>query len=502
MKTFPVIAISLFLFTSCQTGINQVMQIEKFSKSKPYAIKICQERSYYQANKISSRINDMGISSYIIQFSDTIEKTGNWFQIMCGAIENQDSATQLKTYLAHTFKINNTQVVTYNDYKSAEIDIDTTELNELKRINSFAPDVPEHVLDLVNSFPDNNALYINNLSVVNSPNEPAQMQGYGVIYKLNLDLPRGISRKELLEATTCFAEVVYRDNLYNDKVTVDIGILREQKATDSENLNDTTTEVDIANDFAEQILNTGEYPTEQKEEIVINAASNLKGYKVTISLWNKQQRTYLVLVDELSTKLIISQSTDKTEEELEEILQGIGKGGGLLNYGEFYNTFYTFPDKMPENERFIAFSLNRLDQNYARNKSYSRWAKEMVGHWQASGYFRNSKKGNWSYSLFDLLTEKEQIYIYKTLYWKEQSNNKQIIKLLNTRGIHVTSKKFDWKKFKNIHTTLEINFGIGRYVCAIDNSDKSWLSKQDMLDRAEALQLTEDDGQIEEVADL
>ena len=195
------------------------------------------------------------------------------------------------------------------------------------------------------------------------------------------------------------------------------------------------------------------------------------------------------MVDENLKYIIFSQSTDKTEEELAEILQGVGKGEGLLNYGEFYNTFYTLPDKMPDNETFIAFSLSRLGNGYARNKSNTRWANEMVGHWQASGYFRNNRKGNWSYSLFDLLTEKEQNYIYKTLYWKEQSKNKQTIKLLGTKGIHVTSKKFNLKKFKTIHSTLEINFGLGRYVCAIDNSEKSWLSKKDMLERAEAFQL-------------
>jgi len=470
-----------------------VIKVEKFSKSKPYAVKICRERSYFQADKISSRINGMGIHSYIIQFSDTIEKTGDWFQIMCGAIENQDSAAQLKTYLSQAFSINKAEIVSFNDYKGAEIDIDSTELDELRRINSQRPDVPEHILDLAKTFPDNNSLYVNNLSVINSPEDPNLMTGYGMIYRLKLDLPRGISRKELLEATDCFAEVVYHDNLYGDKVTVDIGILRKQETVANKasilGLKDDNKQKEIANDYAEQILNTGEYPTEKKEYIEIKAANILKGYKVTISLWNNQQRTYLVLVDQNVKYLIFSQSTDKTEEELVKVLQGVGKGDGLLNYGEFFNTFYTLPDKMPQDERFVAFSLSRLDKNYARNKSYTRWAKEMVGHWQASGYFRNSRKGNWSYSLFDLLTEDEQNYIYKTLYWRDQSKNKLTINVLDTKGIHVTSKKFNWKKFKTIHTTLEINFGVGRYVCAIDNSEKSWLSKKDILQRAEALQL-------------
>jgi len=491
--SLAIVSISfLSIFTTCQSGIDKVVKIEKFSESKPYAVKICRERSYFQADKIASRINDMGIHSYIIQFSDTLEKSGEWFQIMCGAIENQDSAAQLKTYLSQAFHLDKTEIVIFNDYPEAEINIDTAELTELKRINSKDPDVPKHVLELVKSFPDNNALYVNHLSVVNSPEDPKGLAGYSMIYKLNLDLPRGISRKKLLEVTDCFAEVIYHDNLYGDKVIVNIGTLRQpefitEKASLISLPEDRQSE--IANEYAELILNTGEYPTEEKEKIEISANTLLKGYKVTISLWNNQIRTYLILVDESHKHLIISQSTDKSEKELVEILQGVGKGEGLLNYGEFYNTFNTLPNKMLENETFIAFSLSRLGDNYARNKSYTRWAKEMVGHWQAAGYFRNKRKGNWSYSLFDLLTEKEQNYIYKTLYWKEQSKNKQTIKVLNTRGIHVTSKKFNWKKFKTIHSTREINFGVGRYVCAIDNTEKSWFSKNDLLLRAEALQL-------------
>ena len=195
------------------------------------------------------------------------------------------------------------------------------------------------------------------------------------------------------------------------------------------------------------------------------------------------------MLDENLQYLIFSQSTDKSEKELIEILSGIGKGKGLLNYDEFYNTFYTLPDKLYDNDRFTAFNLNRLEGSYAKNKGYTRWAKEMVGHWQATGYFYNLQKGTWSYSIFDLLTKEEQNFIYKTLYWKEQSKNKQIITVYGTQGIHVTSKRFNWKKFKTIHTTREINFGVGRYICAIDNSKKSFLSKKELKERAEALQL-------------
>ena len=41
-----------------------------------------------------------------------------------------------------------------------------------------------------------------------------------------MDLPRGIKKKLILKNTTAFSEVIYKDNLYGDRVTIDIGKLR------------------------------------------------------------------------------------------------------------------------------------------------------------------------------------------------------------------------------------------------------------------------------------
>lgn len=465
----------------------------KFNKDKPFALKISRERSYYQAHKVSDRVNEMGLHSYIVEVSDTLDDSGNWFQVLYGAISTQDSASQLKSYLTENYHFKKLEIVNYSSYADAKLDIDSTELPELRRIESYRPDISREIFQLLTKFPDNNSLYISELSVINSPDNLNDLSGIGTIYNLKLDLPRGISRKMLLQATTCFAEVTYRDNLFGDKVTIDIGELRENAAEKVEQLGDSAIDPQkaIALEYAESVLNTGEYVTERMEEIEIQSKNLLKGLKVSISLWNNQLKTYLILVDESLQYLVFSQSTDKSEKELTEILEGIGKANGLLDYDEFYNTFYTMPEKLAANEYFTAFSLNRLEDSYVKNKAYARWAKEMMGHWQASAYFFNKAKGGWTYSIFDLLNAEDQNYIYKTLYWNEQSRNKEIINIYGTKGIHVTSKKFNWKKFKNIYTTLEINFGLGRYVCAVDNMENALFTKDELKARAESLQLDE-----------
>jgi len=465
----------------------------KFSKDRPYALKISRERSYYQAHKVSDRVNEMGLHSYVVEISDTTDDSGNWFQVLYGAIPTKDSASQLQNYLAKNYHFKELEIVNYSHYDDAKLDIDSTELPELHRIGSNMPDVPNEVFRLIKKFPDNNSLYISELSVVNSPENLNDITGVSTIYNLKLDLPRGISRKMLLQATNCFAEVTYRDNLFGDKVIIDIGELRKNVAEKIEQSDDSAIDPQkaIALEYAESVLNTGEYVTERMEEIEIQSKNLLKGLKVSISLWNNQLKTYLILVDESLQYLIFSQSTDKSEKELTEILEGIGKANGLLDYDEFYNTFYTMPDKLSDNESFTAFSLNRLEDSYAKNKAYARWAKEMMGHWQASAYFFNKTKGGWTYSIFDLLNAEDQNYIYKTLYWNEQSRNKEIINIYGTKGIHVTNKKFNWKKFKNVYTTLEINFGLGRYVCAVDNMENAIFSKEELKARAESLQLDE-----------
>ena len=87
---------------------------------------------------------------------------------------------------------------------------------------------------------------------------------------MNMDLPRGISKKLILNKMTAFSEVIYKDNLYGDQVTLDIGKLREVVPVEhsfSIINSSNSSSFEIAEEYADMILETGDYRFEEKKEI-------------------------------------------------------------------------------------------------------------------------------------------------------------------------------------------------------------------------------------------
>jgi hypothetical protein len=234
----------------------------------------------------------------------------------------------------------------------------------------------------------------------------------------------------------------------------------------------------LALEFSEDILNSGEYANESIKEIKISAFKLLTGYKVGFTTKKGIYRSYLVLSDTDCQYLIIAQSVDKNEEEIQEILSEVGKSKGLNDYDEFYNNFYVLPSDPEYDDIFLGYTINKLGWSYARQKGYSNWSKAMVGHWNVNGYFWNREKGLWTLALFDLLTPSSQSHIYGKLYSGQQSYNKTQTNVYGVNGYFVNTEFYRY-------SNLELNFGIRRYVYAINSEN---LNRKDMLNRSEKMQ--------------
>ncbi len=243
----------------------------------------------------------------------------------------------------------------------------------------------------------------------------------------------------------------------------------------------------IAGYFADLVLNTGDYLTEEKVEFSVPASNNLVGYRTVIQPKAGYFRTYLILVDEACEYVIFCQSTDKSERDLNEILALVGKSDGMIEYDEFYNTFYTLPSQLDTNDVFVGFYIDKLDWSYAKQKGYAQWAKEYVGHWAAHGVFYNQKKGPWTYGIFDLLTEEKVIYT-EGLYSKSASEGKEPIKVYGQDGFFIVEKFLNFSTLEITRHPKEVNFPFGRYVCMVDNFRDSWLNKDDLVARAQSFQ--------------
>lgn len=486
-KLSTAILILLFI-TACKSE----KEIESFSVEKPYAIEIRKERSLYQAEKLANRLIEMGLDAYMVQHKDTIEGDGEWYYILHGNVENQDSAKTLNEVVSEKYNLQDyeLEVVKYQDFENAVFKIDSLKEVQEEIIVANNPDIKEDVYNVMEKFPESNALFIDKGFVINTPNDPSDMEGFDVLRDFDLDLPRGVSRNLMLERTTAFAEVIYQDNLYGDKVTIDIGKLRKNEGVEIASIinKENKSMFEIAEEYADLVLNTGDYLTEEKEEISVSSYTELYGYKVTIEPAEDYFRTYMILVDKNEQYILFCQSTDKTDEEIINILTEVGKGEGLLNYNEFYNTFYTIPDNMVDNDIFIGFTIDKVGWSYAEVRGHAQWANEIVGHWTAVGHFFNEEKGNWVYGIFDLLTPRNQNYVYGNLYSSDVSSNMQPTEVYNTDGFVIYETEFNWDTWESYETISEINFGVDRYVCHVNNRENSWFDKEELIERAEALQ--------------
>jgi len=127
--------------------------------------------------------------------------------------------------------------------------------------------------------------------------------------------------RNIMKNSECYAEVIYEDNLFGDRVTIDI--IRLKDSLDIESLlKGGIKNLEIADYFSELILETGNYKFEDKLKIDISSFQKLSGYKVTIQpKRNKDDlRTYFSLVSKDSKFLVFSQSTDKTDDEIIDII--------------------------------------------------------------------------------------------------------------------------------------------------------------------------------------
>jgi len=451
---------------------------KKFNDVLPYAIEIKEVRSYFKAIDIKKRLEKFDIKSYIV-----LEKTsdGDWFKIISGAEESLENIKKYKSELENLIPIEDIQIVNFEKVKN-KIEFDFKEnLEENKRLKSKSPNLPKKIYNLINKFPDDKNFIVKRFFVSNAPDSIKNIRKFKSAYdNINHDLPRGISLKNLMKESECLAEVIYEDNIFGDRVTLDI--VKLKKKLDLEIFDQSNKFDEIANHFAELVLETGNYNYENKIRIKASSFKEFSGYKVTIQPKKSSDnlRTYFILVSLDSEYLVFSQSTEKSDEEILDIMKELGKNDGLNSYDEFYNSFYALPNECNINDTFISISSEKLSRKYARDRGNAKWAKKMVGHWQTSVYYNGIKNGNWALSFFDLLGKSKVSLIYDNLYIKAQKRNS------STKTIDLFGKKGVISKGRY---PFELSFPGNRFVVTLNNFNRGKLTGGDMVTVAECLQL-------------
>ncbi|MBQ2294426.1 MAG: SPOR domain-containing protein, partial [Spirochaetales bacterium] len=111
---------------------------------------------------------------------------------------------------------------------------------------------------------------------------------------------------------------------------------------------------------------------------------------------------YLQGTNRAKNMLVGMISKDFTKGQFSAFINNISNDSSLLVYPQLRKTLLVLPERNDSLQRdFLAFTLSRIGESYAAERSYSDWSVPIVGHWNArSEFFQDNQK--LSISFFDM----------------------------------------------------------------------------------------------------
>jgi hypothetical protein len=473
--------LGLMSLVAIVTGVGvwyAVRQPAEFGEDNPHAVQISEVRSIHHARQMQERLEVMGVETEVVPVQDE-DGAGLWYRLLAGATNDPGEVRQARVQLEADHGLTGLELVHWHTLSARVVEQDLDAVAERAQVVANAPHVGSHVVEVVQRYPYSNVFNVERLTVYLSPEDPETTWRYSTFHEaVGSDLPRGMSRVQILRQTLAWSEAILTDNLFGDRVTLNVLKLKP----------DHGIEGDIADYYGQRILDTGQYRTELVEPFEVLGTERLVGNKITIEPRAGYFRVYVILVDPTGRWVYFSQSTEKADDELKEVLALIGRSHGMFEYTEFYNTFHTIPDLRKAGDDFLGFNMDRLRAEYARNKGNKQWAKQCVGHWSANGFFYNEETGRWTFGIFDLLTGEAARATYD-LYGDTTSGNKSL-EVYGSSGWVVNERRWNKRTYKTYDWPTEVNFRQGRYICMVNNAPESgWLKQDGLVARANSMQL-------------
>ena len=493
MKIKFVVFLSIMVFFSCSNNVEETsMEVSTatiISPDQPFGILIKKERSYFESEKIIDRLQQLDIPAYAVENED---EDGRWYYVMTDALTDSIQADSVAKGLNDKLGMQGVSYINFNQLDTtAKVDFNKKELREVERIQTKRPDVPASVMQVIEKFPTSTAYRLERGNIFQSPASYQSKRDYRKFRERNYfhsELPAGLELDDIIIPSTAYAEATFTDNLNEQVAHLHIAYLQPQTDYTASFFNFTSFDAfEFTQKYVQMIEATSNYEILSKKEVTVASFTQLAGYRLRVSNEEGQIENHLYLTDPTGKYIIIAHSKDKTHKELVTLLKSAGKGEGLNDYNEFYNTFNVFPNISIADDLFFGYTFRRLDMSYAASKKYSDWSLELVGHYVAEGYLYNTKKGMWSFSLFDLISKERRQYIHETLYGRQVSGYAKIVDVYNEKG-NVISQVLKNKEFFD-----ELNFPKSRYIVTVNNSEYSDLNLEEMIKRAENLQLYEVD---------
>lgn len=438
----------------------------EFSEKSPYSVKVISQRIEKDAKSIAERLTrEFKLNAFVVSRME--DNNDIYHDVLVDGLQKKEEAEELKKKLIDK-GLKQSEVVEFSIVKKSMEDFKQAPKSDVSDFTLNLESVPKLnkiVIENLKNFPVNEDFKIVSLKIADS----SFVKENQLIWKnFNFDykfIPKGNTLTSMYENTDAISQAIYEDKIFGHEVGVIIISAKDKS------------------ERFDAILKK----TDQKEFVLKNPnlmfktdRGIVKGYLFEKSKGKDSIFSYIGSSEE-SNHIFIVQTDDMTENTFQEFMKKDSKQGGILFYPEVKSNLNILPkeSEFTMDTNFAYYELSRIPKSYATERKNAWWAKNMVGHWRASGFFlKNSAP--LSISFFNLNYSMTALKVHNNFMdekKKSQSKSNHPTKVKDLNGWYMNSSGFS-----------EMSFTKGSYVIAI-NSYRPTFSLETLDKISENLQI-------------
>lgn len=416
------------------------------SKDKPYSVLVRSYKEELAAENTKDRLVEEDIDAYVLgKYDDTSLFT---FDVHAGAFEEEEETEALIERLEE-LGIEDLEVSDFN-----EISDSVEKYDEMVKTQAVVYDageetipsvIPVIVQNCIREFPINKNFQIEEITIVDFDNIDdgtfSSIQESFSIFETDISSAHAVSFTH------------YRDELFGKDVLVFIAQGDKGQFDNSE--------------------------YEGEKEILYDY--KIRGGILKSKVQEFDNGIYLFGTTDDGITRIEMLAADFTMEDFNTFMNNSYSDSSMLIYPQLRKTLFILPDNNVTQRDFQVFNLEKIDQNYVKEKNYQDWAFGIYGHWCASAYFQQGED-TIVVSFYDLDYDYNAQKIHQMfmdshdIWFQGDDNHEEMVH--NTPGWYI-----------NTNGSKELSFANKSYIIATNTDVYSDIDLEGLHDMADDLKI-------------
>ncbi|GEM_PF-6693709 len=454
LKRFLVYGIPAIIVIGGLIAAGGMLSVRKADAKKPWSVLVKSYRQKEDAELAADRLKKMKFGAYYV--SKMGRDNDIWFDVQAGACRSKKEAENIKNRLALA-GLGETQVINYSNYINDSAAYNNAKPDDKKAFQGKyeIPEISTNIVLTMKRFPVDRNYKIVDLRLADAPFLIRNnMVNIGFKPDDNF-IPDDIRLHNLIKSSASLSQALYEDKLTGNQIDVLI--------------------LSLTNSNADALPPAGPYHYGNLELKDMNYRTDtgaLRGNIYRMRVHGNNIYTFLGKIEK-TPYFVLYKTYDLTLKEMTAFISNNNGDKGLLLYPEVIKNLSVFPKKSNTGSaRLAAFSMFRIQWNYAKDRNFSWWSKNMIGYWNMNGYYMYCSKPI-VINIFNLDYTKTASAIHNNfIYEKRKTLNNNFLAALMKEN-RVFNKQVDvnhnsgW--FLDRTGLNELSFSRGPYIVAIDS---------------------------------